>query len=143
MWCGECYNSNPNDLFHVKTQAKEEEERENDPQLQQQIKQAWGKKHRTPDDFLRSRDGDHFLVPFECNLCIFQKLRGRSPLPSNHQDALLSDCIRRANLDAFWSRGKGPAIGNRDKVAFVIKMSSLVGLQGPYESGGPLPKEDH
>jgi hypothetical protein len=85
-----------------------------------------------PGDFLRGRDGDHLLlVPFECNLCIFQKLKEQSPLPSKYQDALLSTCIRRPNLDAFWSQAKGTAIGNRHKVTFAIKMSSLVGLQGP------------
>jgi hypothetical protein len=144
MWCSECYASNPNVLFHLKTRAEEEEEeRENYPQLQQRMNQGWGKKYRTPDDFMRGRDGYHLLVPFECDLCIFHKLKDHSPLPSNHQDALLSACIRRANLDAFWTQAKGTALGNQDKVAFPIKMLTLVGLQGPYKSDSPLPEDDH
>jgi hypothetical protein len=104
------------------------------------MRQAWGKKHRASNDFLVARDGDHLLVPFECDLCIFQKLQGRNPVLTNPQDSLLIACIRRANLDLFWNRAKGTAGGNRDKVAFGIKMLGLVGLLGPYESDGPLPE---
>jgi hypothetical protein len=46
-------------------------------------------------------------------------------------------------LDSFWSRAKGTAGRNRDKVAFAIKMSGLVGLLGPYKSDGPLSENDH
>jgi hypothetical protein len=143
MWCGGCYTSSQDVQFHVKTREEEEAESESDPQLQQRMRQAWGKKHRSPNDFLVGRDGDHLLVPFECDLCVFRKLQGRNPVATNPQDSLLSACIRRANLDAFWSRAKGTAGANRDKVAFAIKMSALVGLLGPYESDGPLPEDDH
>jgi hypothetical protein len=90
-----------------------------------------------------ARDGDHMLVPFECDLCIFRKLKSRNPLPGNQQDTLLLACLRRANLDAFWSRAKSTVLTNRDKVAFAIRMSAAGGLLGPYESDGPLPEEDH
>ena len=143
MWCGKCYTSNPSVLFHVKSQAEEEEERENDPQLQQRMRSAWGNKHRSPDEFLLGRDGDHLLVPFECDLCIFRKLKGQNPIASNGPDSLLLACIRRMNLDACWSRAKSTALSNRDRVAFGLKMSSLVGLEGPYEADGPLPDFDH
>jgi hypothetical protein len=76
MWCGGCYTSNQDVLFHVKSGAEEEVESENNPHLQQQMRQVWGKKHRASNDFLVVRDGDHLLVPFECDLCIFQKLQG-------------------------------------------------------------------
>jgi hypothetical protein len=56
---------------------------------------------------------------------------------------LLTACLRRANLDTFWSRARGTALSNRDKVAFALKMSELVGLQGSYEADGPLPDHDH
>jgi hypothetical protein len=71
MWCGACYTSSRDVLFHVKSRAEEEEERENDPLLQQRLKSAWGKKHRATGDFLVGRDGDHLLIPFECDLCVF------------------------------------------------------------------------
>jgi hypothetical protein len=83
------------------------------------------------------------MVPFECDSCIFRKLHSRNPILSNAQDALLMACIRRLNLDAFWSRAKSTMISNRDKVAFGLKMSALVGLQGPYEADCSLPEYDH
>jgi hypothetical protein len=89
------------------------------------------------------RDGDHLLVPFECDLCIFRKLKSRNPIPGDQQDLLMLACVRRANLDAFWSRAKSTALTNRDKVAFGIKLSATMGLLGPYEADGPLPEEDH
>jgi hypothetical protein len=83
------------------------------------------------------------MVPFECDLCIFCKLRNHLPDLSNPQDKLLTACIRRINLDAFWSRAKSTVRGNRDKVAQAIKISNTVGLFGPYEAEGPLPEFDH
>jgi hypothetical protein len=74
---------------------------------------------------------------------VFRKLKHRNPIPASHQDDLLLACIRRANLDAFWSRAKGTALNNRDKVAFALKMSAAMGLLGPYEANGPLPEVDH
>jgi hypothetical protein len=143
MWCGECYTSNPDILFQIKGRVEEEAERENDPLIQERLTSAWGKKHRSEKDYKVARDGDHMLVPFECDLCIFRKLKSRNPLPGNQQDTLLMACLRRANLDAFWSRAKSTVLTNRDKVAFAIRMSAAGGLLGPYESDGPLPEEDH
>jgi hypothetical protein len=53
------------------------------------LTKAWGKKHRPPDAYLRARDGDHTMCPFECDLCIFRKLQGRSPEAGNPMDNLL------------------------------------------------------
>jgi hypothetical protein len=143
IWCGGCYTSSPNILFPVKTRVDQETERGNDPLLQERMISAWGKKHRSADDFLVGRDGDHLLVPFECDLCIFRKLKRRNPLPANPQDDLMLACIRRANLDSFWSRAKSTVLANRDKVAFGIKMSATMGLLGPYKSNGSLPEDNH
>ena len=40
----------------------------------------WGKKHRDKNHFLLGRDGDHTMVCFECDTCIFRKLKGRDPI---------------------------------------------------------------
>jgi hypothetical protein len=52
-------------------------------------------------------------------------------------------CIRRINLDAFWSRAAATVRGNKDKLAEGLRMSESVGLAGPYESDGSLPEFDH
>jgi hypothetical protein len=103
---------------------------------------AWGSKHRSPLDYLRARDGDHLMVPFECDTCIFRKLRGHSPDEEKEQDRLLLSCIRRINLDSFWSRASSTVAGNRDRVKAFLNFSSMVGLQGPFVHEGSMPSGD-
>jgi hypothetical protein len=83
------------------------------------------------------------MVPFECNLCIFRKLSRRAPREGDPVDALLSGCIRRINLDAFWSSATATVNGNKDKLVLGLCLSRLVGLDGPYIHEGPLPDFDH
>jgi hypothetical protein len=103
MWCGECYTSHPTILFHVK-QREAFETSDVSHVDSEQMKRVWGNKHRAPDEYLKGRDGDHLLIPFECDLCIFRKLRRYDPSRTSEQDRLLLACIRRITLDAFWSR---------------------------------------
>lgn len=56
------------------------------------------------DDFLVARAGDHLVCPFECDYCSFFRIKGHIPNPDNERDSDLLVYIRRANLDAFWSR---------------------------------------
>ena len=63
----------------------------------------WKGRKQNPNDFLEARNGDHLLTPFECDLCIFRKLRKQSPIQNNAKDKLLLLMIRQMNLDAFWS----------------------------------------
>mgnify|MGYP000040298935 CR=1 FL=1 len=44
------------------------------------------------------------MVPFQCELCHFRNVMKRNPEKSNPVDNELLDFMRRANLDAFWSR---------------------------------------
>jgi hypothetical protein len=53
-----------------------------------------------------ARPGDHLLCPFQCELCLFRNIQGRLPLfgEGKLSDVVLLRALRRANLDAFWSR---------------------------------------
>ena len=93
MWCGTCYSSDPTVSFFVRHLENEGAESEKEPSDRARLATAWGNKRRAPDAFLRARDGDHTLIPFECDLCIFHKLRGHSPRVSNPVDGLLLACI--------------------------------------------------
>ena len=103
----------------------------------------WKAKHRTPKDFLKARNGDALLTPFEYDVCVFRKLRGSNPLPNSQQDKFLLSLIRRANLDAFWSRARSTVAQNLSKVKMMLQFSKNVGLEGPFESSGPYPTYDH
>ena len=98
---------------------------------------------RNSNDYFEARDGDHLLVPFECDICIFRKLRRSDPKPNSSQDELLLQCIRRMNLDTFWSRARSTLVNNSRKVGRAIELSKLVGLEGSYEHSGPYPFHDH
>jgi hypothetical protein len=79
----------------------------------ERLVRAWGSRHRPATEFCVGRNGDHLLVPFECDLCIFRKLRKHSPDVNREQDKLLLACIRRVTLDAFWSRASSMVNGNK------------------------------
>ena len=49
---------------------------------------------------LVARNGDHLMIPFQCELCHFRNLKGCDPR-NVKEDILLIRTIRRANVDAF------------------------------------------
>jgi len=99
--------------------------------------------HRKTSDFSHGRRGDHLLIPFECDDCIFRKLRNSPPNPTLSKDVLLLACIRRMNLDAFWSRESNTVRANADRAERQIRLSDLVGLKGPFIQEDKLPDHDH
>jgi hypothetical protein len=54
--------------------------------------------------FVMGRDKDHLMCPFQCNDCHFLNMMARRPIEDKAEDIKLMGAIRRANLDAFWSR---------------------------------------
>jgi hypothetical protein len=105
----------------------------------------WRRKQKTRKEiYLVARRGDHLMISFECDLCIFRTLRDQSaPDLTNSIDSLLMLSIRRMNLDALWSRATSTVEGNAGMVARGLRHSKLLGLTGPYLSTGPLPYYDH
>lgn len=92
------------------------------------------------DRFMVGRCGDHLLAPFQCETCHFRNLLGRDIELSSIQDRLLTITMRRASLDAFWSREAstvgGTARGLRtmaNKLLVVgIKMEQVLPKMGPH-----------
>ena len=78
-------------------------------------------------------------MPFECDRCIFLKLKGRLLFNNASRDKVLSAAIRRVNLDALWSRESSTVRRNLDGVRKIINISSSVGLTGPFKSYGLMP----
>ena len=83
------------------------------------------------------------MVPFECGLCIFHKLRLANPNPRSSKDILLMATIRRMNLDDFWSRGPDTVNMNRLRLLKRLRLSQGVGLHGPCIYPALLPSYDH
>jgi hypothetical protein len=111
---------------------------------QNRLEVSWGNLQKPKAEFEHARDGDHLMVPFECDICIFQKLRNQEGPDINvYKDRLLMACIRRANLDAFWSRATSTVTANRDRARMALELSESVGLTSPYEHTVPLPNFGH
>jgi len=104
---------------------------------------VWKGKVRGEDAFKRARAGDHLMVPFECDFCIFIKLKNHLPDPDSPSDQLLMACIRRMNLDAFWSRETSTVNANTRRANKLIEISSVFQMPGPFFHQGPLPAYDH
>jgi hypothetical protein len=54
--------------------------------------------------FVSVRAGDHLLTLFQCKVCQARNILGRNLRGDLEKDQELKEMIRRANLDAFWSR---------------------------------------
>jgi hypothetical protein len=85
------------------------------------------------DRFEVARPGDHFLCPFQCELCLFRNFQGRSPLfgEGKLSDVVLLRSLRRANLDAFWSRKPTTVSQNLGKVNRILQLGSELGMDNP------------
>jgi hypothetical protein len=98
VWCGKCYTLS-NDVEFVVNGSAQDKANEED---QNRLEFRWGNIHQSKNDFHHERNGDHLIVPFECDECIFVKLQNFSTSSNNQEkDKLLLACIQRANLDAF------------------------------------------
>jgi hypothetical protein len=74
MWCGNPYKSELDDGFFI--QEKESfDPRNSAPEDHERLPTAWGQCHQPGRDFGFGRDGDHLMLLFECDLCVFRKLR--------------------------------------------------------------------
>ena len=109
------------------------------------VTETWRSRTRDRrEDFNQARAGDHMVTPFECDLCVFRKLRQEEPDSQNLKDQYLLTCIRRMNLDAFWSRATSTVMQNTRNAKMMIEKSKKVGIPfGPFRSPGPFPNYDH
>jgi hypothetical protein len=62
--------------------------------------------------FSATKSGEHLMLPFQCDWCHFINIKKREPDDPKMADQTLMIGIRRANLDAFWSREKTMVEGN-------------------------------
>lgn len=107
------------------------------------LRSVWKTKQRRPDDYLVGRKGEHLMIPFECDYCIFRKLQGRIPLDEKVEDQVLLDFIRRANLDACWSRARSTVEGNAKKADMMCQFADELNLSGLFVHSRGVPTWDY
>lgn len=141
MYCGKCYTSSEEVKFHVhEVSYTEGAVRDFD---KMRIQEVWKPKHRKPTDYHIGRNGDHLISPFECDLCIFRKIRQTDPDKSKASDSLLLAVIRRANLDVLWSRATSTVNNNRRKVKETMDLCDSLGVISPFIHSHDMPCWDH
>jgi hypothetical protein len=131
-WHGSCYEQFQADQFPVLTPGELVDEIITATETQEDLDSF---------RFRFAREGDHLMCPFQCDWCQFINVKKRRPagLPG---DDVLALCIRRANLDACWSRETSTVAQNLWQFQRVLKSSLLLGTNGGYTSRGPFPVED-
>lgn len=130
-WHGSCYRQSEKDPFPV-LQVTD---------LDECLLGSDALEEEDPDRFKCARDGDHLMCPFQCDKCHFYNIQKRRPGVRAQDDVLLM-CIRRANLDALWSRESATVHANRREAARVLTVSERLGIDQPYPNRIPFPVED-
>jgi hypothetical protein len=112
--------------------------------------------------------GDHMMVAFEWDSCVFRKLYGWNPIvtdpdlmeasgaaqlfqnqngyyPIQNQESnrKATTTIRRMILDSFWSRASSTVESNVKVIQRRCVLSTSSGLEPPYPEPGPPPSFDH
>ena len=91
-------------------------------------------------EYMEARPGDHLLCPFECDFCTFFRLRGVFPSVEKRDDVTLMTYIRRANLDAFWSRRPSTVKGLNSIFSEQVRVGERFGFQ-MFEPRGPFSRK--
>lgn len=94
--------------------------------------------------FKEARDGDVWMTPFQCDSCHFVNIMGREALSDVAEDRRVLAIIRRANLDAFWSRERTTVHANWLEVRRADSILSELGIHEPFgaHQRGPHPPRD-
>lgn len=96
------------------------------------------------DRFLTARDGDHLVTSFQCDQYHFVNLFGRLPIPGLASDVRVLKCIRRANLDAFWSREPSTVKRVLGEAKRGLAIASALGFaHSLFRPMGPFPLQDN
>jgi hypothetical protein len=82
------------------------------------------------------------MVPFQCELCHFRNIMLRNPDDGNITDLEILDMVRRANLDAFWSRESSSVSASLREAIRMEKMTARLGMPCVTPPLGPWPLED-
>ena len=132
-WHGPCYTESPSDNFPVLSVQDLDDSLVDETHLVEEDKGR----------FKEGRNGDHLITPFQCDECHFYNMKGRRAIPNLSTDDLLLLCIRRASLDAFWSRERTTVSSNMKEAGKYLENMCLLGIENTaFPPKGPHPKED-
>ena len=82
------------------------------------------------------------MIPFQCELCRFRNLKEIDPRRRS-EDLLLPRTIRRANIDAFWSREPGTVNSTLRESRKVEVIGRTLGMNDDLLAMDPFPLKDN
>lgn len=82
------------------------------------------------------------MVPFQCDLCHFRNIMKRDPWEFDPDDMEILEYIRRANLDAFWSRETSTVKANFRLLIKAENCNLALNMPPLVKNMGPFPLED-
>jgi hypothetical protein len=141
-WHGRCYRIHPCDPFPQGLVPKRTEDLGNE---EEEELEGWdlseGERYEVDSEFKTAPPGDHLMTAFQCELCLFRNIKKRDPIPECEIDKWTSTCLRRANLDAFWSRRPNAVSGNLKEARFAMRCSRSHNIDEPLQDfqRGPFP----
>jgi hypothetical protein len=129
VWCGPCYVPLDDKEFPIAKPMDEDGVEVVDPEDKKR--------------YVVGHAGDNLVTPFQCDLCHFRNLMKRDPVQNLPQDIRIMKLIRRANLDAFWSREPTTVSGNLLTARQGVKIAVAFGFQDQlFRPMGPFPVDD-
>jgi hypothetical protein len=78
--------------------------------------------------FLVARADNHLMVPFQCEVCHFRNVMWQDLARSLPRDQEILKLMRRANLDAFWSREFLTVRSNLGEALRIERMALQLGM---------------
>ena len=127
-WCPKCYQAGKSDKFHINQNTDED----GIP-----IYDCPSDKHR----YNVGIQGAQFMVPFQCDLCIFRLLFKRNPTNTVGDYDHLT-VIRRMNLDSMWAREPSTTKANLRSLIKFISTCETLGMEPNLPPLGPFPFSD-
>ena len=100
------------------------------------------RKRGNENHFACSRNGDHLVTPFQCDLCIFWVLKGCDPIHASHQDKYLEVLIWQMILDSLWRSEPNTIAKHRSQIKLGLEALETTGVHPLYPRLGPLPIKD-
>jgi hypothetical protein len=129
VWCGSCFTSPEEDGFPIRVPINDGGD-------------AVLVNVKDEGRFTCARNGDYLMTRFQCGKCHFRNVQGRNPEFGNRKDALFERCIRRATLDAFWSKEETTVKGRCSCIKAAILKAQMIDGDKMLPALGPLPLKD-
>jgi hypothetical protein len=129
VWCGSCLTSDEDDGFPIRVPIDDGG-------------QAVLVNVKDEGRFTSARNGDYLMTRFQCGRCHFRNINGRDPVHGDRRDTVFEKCIRRASLDAFWSKEDSTVQGTRSSIKAAILKADMIGGDKIFPALGPLPLKD-